>query len=419
MRPRYWGLVIGIVLALVPVIVGAAALAEWVGADPAFQLVANGDGQHADLAVRAGQTAVVWAGRSTPGIYLGISGGSSWTTTTLTTTAEVHHPVIVYSGTRWIAVWVQGVLSDVTIMSQDQDGLAQAVVTHMFGEAFPQLKSGPTGQYLTFAASTSYAERTLTDLYLSHRPLTATTWATAIVVTRTQVIPGQTGGGVWNPRLALSPDGLTLHLVWQQTVGITRTVWYLSGTWIPGGVMWGSPQQVSPSDQSVAVLPDVAATADQVYVTWTEVVGGVAYSNTQYINLWRLGKSAVRVSPDFYVNNVQPTWAASTLDAQGQQVCFTWHANVPGVPSGEGKEEVWLQCSKDGGATWMELVNVSESPVTYSLNPRVELDASGRVALVWTEVAMDQEQRKFYDVYYRIGPAQMLHVYLPLVLRRS
>jgi len=408
----------------------------WVGAE---QAVALTQGQNLRpntyLALYGDKRAVIWTGQTSPkGVFLAQWEEVAWNTTTLADTGEddAWFPSLAYSGTRLLATWVQGVynppepwsapLGDIVQQDVGTGATAKTVITQVHSYTAPYIAVGPTGMHLTFAAARpdNPQDWNKLDLYYVHRPLTQTAWETpTIVVTRTQVVPQASTGAVEYPRIALSADGATLHIVWEQREQGARSVWHMAGTWSLDGPQWAAPTQISPLGQDYAVRPNVAVDdAGGVHVVWSELItgtGSIPDPEAQYINYRRFDGSEwssplrLNLAP-IQVSNNFPTWASSSIDVQGDSLCVAWH----GYYAAADKEESSLRCSQDRGQSWLPVLNGSESAALLSIFPTVRLDQWGQVHLVWGEFQLD---RSSYGLYYRTGQAEVSQVFMPVVLR--
>jgi hypothetical protein len=254
------------------------------------------------------------------------------------------------------------------------------------------------------------------------RPLTATAWPTATVVTSTAAL------GSWFPSLAVDADGETLHLVWQDLDIGERTVKYMR--WSAGGadVEILSPEGVT---QTQWIHPSIAAdSSGNLHVIWGEEVGtGTADKLDQYVRYARFDadggswtESKRIYSEHVKVNADDPRDVSPSLawKEEGDQLemCVAWHGFREG--SAVLAEEVLLSCSEDGGETWSEPRNVSRSfgydpgETDVSIIPAITFDTMGRLHGVWQERTDLMGQTSYYEIYH----AYAMHmVFLPLVMR--
>jgi len=439
MRESWRFILIGIVLLiLLPSDQALAGDAGWQEGDSIANLSQSGDAGSPDLALGpAGKIAVVWAGNNEKNVFLARLNEDVWLTTVLTGTesADALSPNLVYIGTQLLTVWVEATAEEKNIVQYDVDeGTSPQVVASLYGETIaPRMAVGANGVYMVFAAATSEATRSQTDLYYTYRLGSATTWISpTIAITHSQaVLPNS--GQVWYPDLALSPDGDTLHVVWEQVETIiepeishSRTVWYTAGVWQSGEqqFLWSAPVCLSPNGQT-AVRPRVTVDeAGRVHVTWVELYGGLLIRPPgQYINYRRQESiqwtDPIHIDPvHVMVNNITPTWSKAIADARGDTICVVWHG-YRGTLEDTGQEETLMRCSRNGGQTWDSFTtNISETPNRLSLYPAIRIDSTGHLHIIWREYQGGSYMTN-YDIYYRSGSIPKFRIYLPLVLRKS
>ncbi len=406
-----------------------AAGIQWPGATSPVNLSQSNYVRGSTLDVSPGEVVVAWANGSERRIYWTQNDSSGWAAPQmLTPTANAWVPHLVLSDAIPFIAWVEGTYPfPGTIYERGiiEETAARAVMTDTYGTMAPRLAVGNGGLHMVFAATHASSDWDKGDLYYAFRPFTATTWPTpTVAVTRTQVVPGATGG-VWLPRLALGEDSSMLHLVWEQTMagvgGDLHSVWHISGTWGPPEVAWGEPVQLSPPAQ-VAVRPNVGVDGSgRVHAVWAELVGeDISRPDAQYVNYRRLDggqwTEVTRLDTEpVLVNTINPTWVRPSLDAVGEDVCVAWHGYRSDAV--EEKEEVLLRYSSDGGQTWGPVVNASWSPESLSLYPVLALAAEKRVHLAWEEYQGGGDFFRDYDVLYIEGPADLQGIFLPIVLR--
>ncbi len=410
---------------------------SWVGA--VTNVSESGD-VRANVSLAAGEDdiAVVWAGgEDAPGLYIARNTGSGWTRSAMTITGDWANrfPALVLFDGQPLVAWSQSEGSNPAdsliqnLLQQDGTSAAQKIAGPIYGRVVPDMDLATTGLHLVFPAATTSYKWSQHDMYYAHRYLTETTWsAPTVVLTHGQVLPATAFGKIWHTKQAVSPDGQTLHLVWEQYeqyTGQQQTikVWYISGTWQPDGVVWGTAMQISPSGQDYAVRPNIAVAASgKVHIVWTELVlgsGGLSDVDRQFINYLQFSDptiTKVNVDP-IKVNSNSPTWASSALGLYKQTVCVSWHGFYAGAS--ETLEEITLRCSKDEGSTWLSLMNVSASPDLLSDFPAMAFDARGLLHIAWEEREIGAGTYEPLDIYYRGGLPQPPPIFLPLVVRQG
>ena len=256
------------------------------------------------------------------------------------------------------------------------------------------------------------------DILYSRREAGATEWPTATVVFDSQ------HSGSHNPALAVSADGQTVHLVWQENFsGDESEVFYLRGRRNGGETEWEAPvslsQGIARSGRPAITLQRRPEIGDTIHVAWGEQEAGYAAQYVRYSRSddggddWTMPR---RITPQVVsANNVAPTDVAPALAVTpAGALCIAWHGFFPGtIPEAE---EIYLACSTDGGAQWSEPLNVSHSPETISIRPVLAVGSDSILHLAW------QEQESAGDdpvTEYQIHYAHSLPhaVMLPIVTR--
>ena len=258
------------------------------------------------------------------------------------------------------------------------------------------------------------------DILYTTRPLTTDAWLTATAVYTHAVV----GDQLKFPVMDISPDGQTLHLVWQEDIFSPDedVIMYMRGQVNGDSVAWDPAYNLSSRGQEM-IGPDVAVdSSGDVHVAWGEVVGG---SEEQYIRYTRYADGSwmtptVRVDSNHVeVHKQSPYFVAPEIDLwEGNDqvtLCVAWH----GFREGDFAEEILLSCSQNGGDSWSSPWNVSRSSDddwTLSVNPSIAFDVSGRLQVVWQERAGDDLGRD-YAIYYAYSLDNQ--IFLPLVLRNG
>ncbi|MGQ9710624.1 MAG: hypothetical protein ACUVXE_09175 [Anaerolineae bacterium] len=392
----------------------------------------SGEVSQVALAVGTEKRAVAWwvnADSDRKGdLILAQSSGNGWITTTVTNTLQSRGPSLAYSGTTLFLAWVHGE----TYMTptafggriwewDDQGGMRLVSETIFYGDEHwirPRLRVGEDGLHLAFAAAlTSTGGFPQIHLFYAYRPFESNLWSMTVAITSAQVGEGK----VFYPDLAIGNG--QIHLVWEQRSqisSISSTVYYVSGTMGTEGPLWAAPVRLSSGGAS-SQLPGIAVDEQgRVHVAWTlyyedqqQVLQQVLYRRLEPTG-WT---SAQPLSGDepLSVNRLRPTVVWPAIAAQGDIVCVAWHGFYPGAT--QEKEEIYLRCSKDGGATWGPVMNVSQSPDKLSLFPAIAIGADGVIHLAWEEFQGGSDYLLNYDAMYAQGPSEVWQVFLPLVLR--
>jgi hypothetical protein len=353
--------------------------------------------------VNGGQTIyAAWTdGReSSRNIYYAASTDNGWhwdaPQPVLETASDSWRPSMVISGTTPILAWAettwpseratyQLTLGDPTPTTVPNDHTVLAYA--------PRLALGPGGE-LHLALHGGLDARP--DILYSRRAAGATAWPTATVVFES------TNTGSYYPAIAVSADGQTVHLVWQDNFGGAQsTVYYLRGQQSGDEVIWETPLSLS-EGITRSVRPAIALWGETVHVVWGEQASGfeeqyVGYSRSEDEGLnW---SAPDRVSPEpVSANNVAPTDVAPTLAiAPSGALCVAWHGFHSGMVS--KTEEIYLACSSDQGANWGSPVNVSRSRNVMSIRPVLAIGSDGILSLAWQELA-GSDPLSEYQIYY-------------------
>jgi hypothetical protein len=436
-KKQYISLGVALIVALATVGgVWAVTVEPWFWAGVVTNVSASGDIRaNVSLAAETDDVAVVWSGgEGAPGIYLARNTGSGWVRSTITSTGNRANrfPALVLLNSQPLVAWSQSESTNPvdsqaqTLQQQDSTGSAHAIAGPIYGRVAPDMDLAGTGLHMVYPAAMTSFEWSRTDLYYVHRYLTETTWsAPTVVLTHSQVLPPTILGGIWSPKVAVSPDGQTLHIVWEQYEIISgpdpSRIWHIAGTWQPGGVVWGTPTRLSPLNQNYTVRPNVTvAESGIVHITWTELIpgpGGTTNPEAQYINYRQLmNATTTQLNVDaIKVNSNNPTWASSAIALHEQSLCVAWH----GFYAGESIEEITMRCSKDEGESWLSLMNVSASPSLLSDFPAIAFDPLGYVHIAWEEREIGSGTYEPLDIYYRGGLPQRPTMFIPLVARQG
>ncbi|MEA3308792.1 MAG: hypothetical protein U9Q70_04680 [Chloroflexota bacterium] len=414
------------------------------GADS--NLSQSGDVRQPALAAsHDGEIAAAWAGISeTKKIFLAYGNPVTQTRLTLNGTStidDVWAPALAYTGTQLLAAWVEGDYSEpVGTLYQQDIGAGEsprALLADVYGYTAPRLQAVVNGQHLIIAAAKNSNDFSKCDLYHIYRPPGQATWLTPTqIITRSQVVSSGIGG-IWYPDMALTPDGETMYLAWEQTIDNRRSVWFTAGSWQDETQQfdWEVPIRLS-LEGIKAVRPKITcSTSGDVHVAWVEQVSWSdpedpgKTATLQYINYRRLSANAEwtptldqqarRLDPDHVqVNTYRPTWSTISLVSNGNSICATWHG-YRAEPLESGNEEIFMNCSHNRGLTWSDLIiNVSETPEHLSLFPAMSFDGTA-LHIAWEEYQGGGDYRFNYDTFYRVGalPTTQKLIYLPLVLK--
>jgi hypothetical protein len=385
----------------------------------------------------SGQVVVAWndlpPGESKSDIYITGSNdsGKSWPATPSRewdTTAKSQLPDIAIAGNQTFVAWTEqtGTGNDATFtVYQAKLGSSDTRIIPIpegpsritTGPRLAASVEGPDRLHVVFNAG-----QTFSHIFYSSR-LLADVWPAA-----TQIYTS-TNSMSWSPALDVSPDGIDLHVVWEEKpFGTDRIVWYMPGK-VTGSddVSWSPPIKLSGETNSVK--PDLAVSSDgNVHIVWGEA-DSEQISAAYYVRYCLfdpdqkscLESKRVDIRP-VYVNEIRPTESSPRLalweDGDQVHLCVTWH----GFREGESAEDIFVSCSKDGGKTWQPASIMSPLPqgvtelVDLSIWPSIVFHPSGTLHGVWQQRVDIEDTGSYHEIYYSHS---MNRVFLPLITRNS
>lgn len=439
-RPPHWRLVWLVALLAAGLMVGVSVAAtdtDWDGTEPKniSESPLNRAWKPVIAAGPSGRMVVAWSDQRWEGgsqsIYTASSddNGRTWSTPTVvidTVDRSALPGAVIFGDQVFVAWYDQASTYPYTTTTYEAEVTTRAVrripQPPSSTSTRPSLAVGAGKLHVVFSGGTSNKP----DIRYATRPLQATAWLTATVVhTHTH-----TGTGSWNPALAVSSEGKTLHVVWEERASKSeRAIMHMRGEVNGDGVDWTSPLTLS-AGITLSLWPAIAAdSGENLHVVWVEQLAEEEeeelYEKDQYIRYVRYEaasgswSTAMRVDPEpVRVHMSNPTDSAPSLtllDADDHvTVCVAWHGFRKGEPV-EPAEEVLLSCSQDGGQSWAAPQNVSRTPgaEALSIHPSITFDAMGQLHGVWQERVGESA---FFD--YQIYHTHALsRVFLPLVVR--
>lgn len=400
----------------------SAADPDWFGATP--RIVSTGSSQQAwrpDVAVGPShQVVVVYSDgpRMTQrDIYAARSadGGRSWSAPSAisTTVAGSLLPDVLFAGEQLVAAWVEQA-ADVTFTiatarySPATDRWLMQPVPMTPGQAAPRprMAAGAGRLHMVFNAGSEASP----DIYYTTRLLTSTVWAApTLAYTHTDV------SGSWYPSIAVSPDGQTLHMVWEErTSALERQILHTTAAVTSAGVDWHTTVAALSSAGALSLWPAVAVGSEGVpHVVWAEETIGASSAcgatREHYIRYTRrdagtgLWQAALRIDANPVCANepnpkdLTPALALAALRGGGYQICVAYHGFRPGGSA----EEVLLSCTPSSPLGWSAPQNVSQSYASSAMSifPALGSDERGRLYMAWQEQAGDNAQTD-YEAYY-------------------
>jgi hypothetical protein len=347
-------------------------------------------------------------------------GGWGWTAPrpVWATAADSWRPSLVISNTTPLLAWAESLSSrgHATYQMALGDTAPETVPNdHTVLANVPRLALGPGGE-LHLALQGGIEPKP--DILYSRREPGMTEWPTATVLFDSQ------HSGSYFPTLAISTDGQTIHLAWQENfAGDDSEIYYLRGRRSGEEIIWEAPislsQGISRSVRPAIILQARPDASETVYLAWGEQESGY---ERQYVRFSRSEDGGDdwtaprRVTPQvFETNNVAPTDVAPALAIMPSGLlCVAWHGFRPDATP--PAEEIFVSCSPDKGDHWDVPVNISRTPETISIRPVLAVGSDGILRLAW----QDQESQSDNPVSeYQILYAHSLPhvVMLPLVRR--
>lgn len=438
MNKRLWIIPLIVLSALaVTVALVRAVYADpvWTGGDPASQLDTSGYNRYNAMAqADDGTIAIVWS-RVAPDqktgprwLTLTQRTGNTWGApiTLRTVTTDINQPAVAYLGNIWHVAWTEGLYGGpAKLMVLRNGGTVQVLQDPVYRYTTPDIASAANGLHMVYAAATSpNYPNNKPDLYYTFYPANGSAWtAPTIAITSSQVLTPGVKGEIWYPRIAVTPDGTSIHLVWEQVVdlaeGARYEVWYVKGTLSGSNVTWGQARRLSPQGQ-YALRPEIVLNAQGYpHVIWTEALPPLGRPTAQYIDYrfqnaqgWSI---PIRIDPyNAAVSNLNPTYVQAEIALHENRLCVAWHASR----DPNAKEELLLTCSENQGSTWGTTVNVSNTPEKLSLYPHLLFNRQGKLLLTWIE-SNSTKWLWDYNPFFRSEKTNLYKLYLPITLRNK
>jgi hypothetical protein len=378
-----------------------------------------------------GEMAAVWSDErgSTSDIYSAMHAGGegNWSAPPQVITTTAHDsmkPDLLAVGNQFFASWIEPTNRKVYVTELGSGEISALTAPRApVDDSRPSLAATSDRLHVVFSIGDTWG---IPDLYYASRPLASTSW-TSIV----RIYESPAPLGAWWPALATSPDGQTLHLVWEErTSSSVKDIKYINGTVSGGGVTWSTPPVVLSTNHTHAIRPDIAIDDDgNIHVIWTEI--GTGLYDEQYVRYTRLDAGSDSWLPprrvdSSYVkaNKIAPTFVVSRIavwtNAEDDQtiVCAAWYGFRNEDPMAE---EALLTCSTNGGNIWSTTKNMSRSTTTagaeISIRPAIAFDSTGNLHAVWQEFSIGGTVTYDYEIYYATGGVSGGAVYMPLVMK--
>ena len=221
---------------------------------------------------------------------------------------------------------------------------------------------------------------------------------------------------------AIASSGGRLHVTWDVYTGTSEyhLVHYRRSS--DGGTNWTNLEDISGVAPTGVyfTFPDVAASGNDVYVVWNSYVD--KWANQIYtftVRCRRSSNGGESWLPATTVATPTTTFLSPypaprvTIDISGT-VHVVWH----GVGS---ESEIWHSSSENGGVTWSTPTNLTNDPDRGAWLASVAVDDSNRVHVVWQQ-DYQEEAPVYEDVYWTrtdLAGGGGGGVYLPIILKNS
>ena len=182
--------------------------------------------------------------------------------------------------------------------------------------------------------------------------------------------PGPSAG----PRMVISGD--SVYLVWEEFTDSNLEIFFASST--DGGTTFSESVNLSNTLDGSSNGPKIAAADDNVYVVWQDTFpandiffaastdGGATFSEP--INV---SNSSASASPQ--------------LAASGDNVYLAWEDSALGNP------DIFFAASTDGGATFSESINVSNTTDGFSSTAQLAVSENGIINLAWVDAEISTD----------------------------
>jgi len=371
----------------------------------------SGDGQVVYLAWsddRGGSKDIYYAASVDNGFHWGVAQPVA------TTALDSLRSSLIVSDTTALIAWADEQADKNYVTYQTQLGVDAPLAVpnaRAYLASTPRLAWGADGElHLTLPGGLSNQ----TDILYSHRSEDAVDWpAMTVIFTHT---------AMWSrePTLAISPDGQTLHLVWQETFNTTHNeIYYKRASWDGAHVTWELHKSLSQGITN-SVRPDIAVGAEAIYAVWAEPSSTGVEKPPQYVRFSRsedgghTWSTPTRVfsEPVFDNDNVPSEVRPVVAVTPSGAVCAAWHGFR--AAQADQNEEIFLSCSTDRGEHWSTPVNVSRTPNVISIQPALVAGSDGILHMAWQELAGNDVKSNYEIFYARSLPYQVM---LPLVAR--
>ncbi|MDO9280605.1 MAG: sialidase family protein [Pseudomonadota bacterium] len=173
-----------------------------------------------------------------------------------------------------------------------------------------------------------------------------------------------------------------LAVAWQDDRDGVPGIWFNASA--DTGATWMTADVKLDIGEVGAFAPDIACSGDSIYVVWEdERDGDLRYRNI-YVNVSSDGgrtwlEADVRLDGDIEGEAMS---LGPRVVAAGDSAYVAW------FDSRDGAYDIYVQATRDGGATWLEAptrVDTDAAGEAYSAWPRLAADDDGRVVVTWED----------------------------------
>ncbi|MDP2304572.1 MAG: sialidase family protein [Pseudomonadota bacterium] len=173
-----------------------------------------------------------------------------------------------------------------------------------------------------------------------------------------------------------------LATAWQDDREGVPGIWFNAS--LDSGATWMTGDVPLDIGEVGAFAPDIACSGDTIYVVWEDERDGDLLYRNIYLNVssdggrtWR--EEDVRLDGD--IEGVAMSLGPRVV-AVGDSAYVAWFDNR------DGAYDIYVQATRDGGATWLEApsrVDTDDAGASYSAWPRLAADDDGRVVVTWED----------------------------------
>ncbi|MGI0073726.1 MAG: sialidase family protein [Nitrosotalea sp.] len=272
-------------------------------------------------------------------------------------------PQIAVSGAHVYTVWLertQGNTTNVIFCKSDDNGNSfsrpNAITHHSGNSGLPQISADTNGVYLLWEDDSLGNF----DVFFTKSNDTGNTFRT---LTNVSNDTGESG----TPRMDIV--GQNINIVWMDNTAGNYDILFSKST--DGGSTFGKPVNISKNTEDSG-YPELTVSGNNVYVTWTNAMGGQNYD------------VLFSKSSDGGQTFADPINISNNLGASGwPQIAIAGDVYVSWVDDTPGTFDIFIAKSIDDGKSFESPVNISNTPSESWYN-RMAV-SSNTVYMVWQE----------------------------------